>query len=325
MKTERRHELQHNALADSLGHWIDAARPYKRLLTGLAIAAVALAFGIVYTSAQSNQRLTQGWDDYFQAFNSPTNTEALNKFDDLSDDYSGTPIAFWSKLAAADIRLIEGTGQVFRDKPEAKDQIKRAAEGYESVYKQARDPLLQQRALYGLARAHESLNDLPEAQKEYQELAKRWPEGAYSEQARRRASDLERDTTRQFYDWFAKYESPKGHGMTGIKPDFSHDSLDNPNPDIKLPSIADLLPAADGLKKKEEPAKEEPAKEEPAKTESSAEPKIEAKDNDKAPTEKKDETSATPAPEEKKVAPADKTTEPAEPELKAPAKADESK
>ncbi len=38
MKTERRHELQTNVLADSLAHWIEAIKPYGRAILAGGIA-----------------------------------------------------------------------------------------------------------------------------------------------------------------------------------------------------------------------------------------------------------------------------------------------
>ena len=43
MKTERRHELQTNDLADWLGRKIDSARPHAKVISGIAIVA-ATAF-----------------------------------------------------------------------------------------------------------------------------------------------------------------------------------------------------------------------------------------------------------------------------------------
>ncbi len=41
MKTERRHELETNQLADSLGHWADAVRPYTNtILVGILLVVV---------------------------------------------------------------------------------------------------------------------------------------------------------------------------------------------------------------------------------------------------------------------------------------------
>ena len=38
MKTERRHELQTNVLADSLARWIDKAKPYSRAALAVLIS-----------------------------------------------------------------------------------------------------------------------------------------------------------------------------------------------------------------------------------------------------------------------------------------------
>lgn len=323
MKTERRHELQTNQLADSLGHWIEAIEPYKRLVAGGAVLVVLLIAALVYANSKSSAKVAAAWNDYFKAANSGD----PNQLDDTAEKYPGTPVAIWSYLVAADIRLAQGNDRLLKDKHDGRDQLHKAEEGYELVLKDARDPMLKQRAMFGLARTQESLGNLPDARKSYDELAKKYPNGPFLAYADRRAADLNKDSTKEFYDWLAHYEPPamKSSLTPGLKPDFSHESLDNPDKsnDIKLPSVVDLLPSAStdtGKKdqeKKDPDKKGEPSKDSPAEVKPEGDAK---KEDAKPPAEAKP---ATDAKSDAVKADAPKTdTKPAEPELKAPEKSE---
>jgi hypothetical protein len=70
-----------------------------------------------------------------------------------------------------------------------------------------------------------------------------YPESAFAKAAQRRADDLSNQQTKEFYDWFAKYERPrpmaKEPGIPGKKPAFSTESLGS-EPILKRPTFLDL-------------------------------------------------------------------------------------
>ncbi len=68
MKTERRHELQHNALADKLTYVIGVIEPYSRAILGVVLAVAALLFVWAYLSVRDQEFAEKGWDSFFQAF-----------------------------------------------------------------------------------------------------------------------------------------------------------------------------------------------------------------------------------------------------------------
>ncbi len=151
MKTERRHKLETNELADSLAHWVESVKPYVRTIMGLLIAAVVLAFAYAFVSRHSAAKAREGWDEYFQAFNQ----FSRDKFEDVADKYPGTPAAWWSKTVVGDMNLNEGTNLLYSDKPLGRDKLHSAVGDYESVLKDATESAVLQRATFGLARAHE--------------------------------------------------------------------------------------------------------------------------------------------------------------------------
>ena len=220
MKTERRHELKTNQLADSLAHWIEAAKPYSRAGLALVVAAVALVFAWGYLSAQNSRRDADGWQDYFEAFNSRRRFSTT--LSDTSERYAGTPAGQWSRLVLADIQLDDGTNRLFVEKKTAATNCGKRPRNIESILIEARQPMQLQRATFGLARAHEAMGMLDKARDEYRSIEKQWPDSPYVQVAEKRAKDLDQPGTKEFYDWFAKYEPPrpmsKEPGTPGAKP-----------------------------------------------------------------------------------------------------------
>ena len=276
MKTERRHELKTNQLADSLARWIEVARPYSRAGLALIVAAVALVFAWGYLSAQNSRRDADGWQEYFEAFTSRDPRDTLN---DTSERYAGLPAGEWSRLVLADIQLDDGTNKLFIEKKDARDELRQASDKYQSILLESRHPMMLDRATFGLARAHEALGLLDKARDEYRSLVKQWPDSPYAQVAQKRAKDLEQQTTKEFYDWFAKYEPARPFsrepGTPGAKPSFLDESLDDKG--LKLPSVlGDKLPLSeaagepgsspplDTTQPAEAPASAEPAAEKPA-------------------------------------------------------------
>jgi len=235
MKTERRHELQKNELADSLAHGIERVRPYSRVISGILLGIVALSIAWAYTSNKSARRVTSGWDQYFQAI-SQSDQDLLVQ---VAENYAGTPPAVWAKLTLADELLRDGSSRMLVDKREAKERLGRAANNYRGVVSEADEPILTQRASLGLGRTYESLNNLERAREQYQTIVRKWPDSAVAKAAKQRLDDLDKGLTKQFYDWIAKYEPPRTTSQpgspAGLKPDFK---LDNLGPsDIDLPSV----------------------------------------------------------------------------------------
>jgi hypothetical protein len=203
----------------------------------LIVAAVALLFAWSYFAAQNSRRDADGWQEYFQAFNS---RDLLDTLGDTSERYAGTPAGQWSRLVLADFQLETGTNRLFMERKTARDELRQAAEKYESLLIETRQPMQLQRATFGLARAHETMGMLDKAREEYRSIQKQWPDSPYVQVAEKRAKDLDQQGTKEFYDWFAKYEAPrpmsKEPGTPGAKPNFLDDSsLDDKG--LNLPSV----------------------------------------------------------------------------------------
>jgi len=239
MKTERRHELQTNVLADRLAHFIATVEPYSQMILAGVVAVLVLIFAFLYMSARQTERLTEGWNEYFAAFNA----QDVTKLATVAESFPKTPVADWGRLITADILLATNIGNLFDDKANAKQEIRRAANLYSNLFKSSDEPVILERAEFGLARAHESLGELSKAEGFYKAVAAHG--GAFAGLAKERLEDVKRPEVKEFYDWFAKYEPPSATEKPDKKLDFLRESLDNPNPSVmQLPgSITDKLPA----------------------------------------------------------------------------------
>ncbi|MBC8875210.1 MAG: hypothetical protein H8E44_37790 [Planctomycetes bacterium] len=236
MKTQRRHELQTNELADYLGKYLQQIQPYSRHITiGLGLVVVAIIAGVYYSNMRA-ARQGAGWSDYLAAFGS----EDSDALEEVAKLHGGTTAALWSLQSAGDIKLAMGTRQIFTDRDEAEESLKDAEEHFLAVEKDATGhPQLVQRAKYGLAQVNESLCKIDKARTYYDEVAKLAPDSALGKSAKRRHDRLANKSVEGWYAWFERQESsmppmPPGGPMGG--PDVSDDLDMLPaRPDISFP------------------------------------------------------------------------------------------
>ncbi|MFZ5830483.1 MAG: hypothetical protein ACOY3P_10360 [Planctomycetota bacterium] len=195
MKSERRHELEHNALADWLVKAYQDTSQHKNAIIVL-IAILGYTTWRRYTSMQANSASLA----VFDAGNDP------NELVKVREDYPRTGAAELATVAAADLYLAEGTDWLFQNKERARTQLRTAVENYQIALSRTSDDNLRQRATYGMARAREALGELDAARTLYREIGEKWPQGTYANTARTRLADLERTETKWLYDQMAKFD-----------------------------------------------------------------------------------------------------------------------
>lgn len=235
MKTERRHELATNVLADWLGEKIEAIKPYSTAISATVLAVVVAVFAYVYWSQKNQARQAKAWESYFSALDERGREDADESLLNVADDYANSPAGNWSRLSLADAQLAKGVDQLFNDRAASRQTLDDAAESYRAVLDDApADSALAERASFGLAEAYESKNELDKAREQYQALVDRWPNGAFTALAQERLNDLDQKSTKDFYDWFAKQspkpKAPKGPGKPGEKPAFDLGNLSDESP-----------------------------------------------------------------------------------------------
>lgn len=235
MKTERRHELATNVLADWLGEKIETLKPYSTAISATVLAVAVAIFAYVYWSQKNQARQAQGWESFFKALDERGREDADESLLNVADEYANSPAGNWSRLSLADAQLAKGVDQLFNDRAASKQTLDDAVESYRAVLEDAPDDSpLAERATFGLAEAYESKNDLDKAREQYRALVDRWPDGAFTALAQERLNDLDQKGTKDFYDWFAKQspkpKSPQGPGKPGEKPAFDLGNLSDESP-----------------------------------------------------------------------------------------------
>ena len=240
MKSERRHELQTNYLADHLGTAVQTSRPYA-MWVAIGIAAVvvlAIAYGI-YTT-QSAKANAEAWGDYY--FNMGAGDAEV--FQQVAEDHPNTAAANWAMQAWADNQLLLGLDQIYTNRKQAETTLEGAIDAYEGIIKSARETELKNRASIGLAQSYEALGKLDEATRYYQQVTSSSQDG-FAGLAAQRLAWIKSGEGKSFYDWFASVRStpeappalPGDLSRPPQSPDINFPQKQNP---LTLPGTAEL-------------------------------------------------------------------------------------
>ena len=246
MKSQERHKLQQNALADWLAKVITATRPYHNaILTGLIV--VILVFIVAaWWNSESAAQAENAWTQFFTAFGNSSTSQLVK----VAEDYPRSKASPAAVLAAADLQLAQGCNLLFINKASANQELNKAVEMYQSVLDQTRSAVFRAQATFGLARTREAQGKLESAVELYSELTTQWPDTAFAQLAARRLEDLKRAATKELYDKFAQFD-PKPAFSKEPAEKSGLDKLPEESPIFKLGTSSDQKP--------EEKAEDKPA------------------------------------------------------------------
>jgi len=234
MNSERRHELQQNALADLLGAQIKKIEPYTKLIAvGLSIAVLgAIAFGF-YRSAAVGAR-SDATLELLQN-SGAVDPEALAS---VGERYADTGAGALAKLLQADALLSEGIAGLFNDREAAEGQLDEALKQYTQVAQTSKDALLRSRAHFGVARTLESKGEVDKAVSAYNRVIDIGESDAIATAARNRIEHLKSPMTQEFFAWFAKqdFTPPDPTAPPALPSGVSLPDL----PDLDLPDVSPL-------------------------------------------------------------------------------------
>lgn len=204
MKSERRHELQENDLADSVEQLSERLRPYVTPILSVAIGALILVLVGLFVSSRWEANRSESWDTCLAALV----TGDPEGFREVILRYPGTPAAQWAELILADRNLSEATDLLFAKMDPANDvareRLEVAVAAYADVLSQRPTDMVAERATMGLAKARESLGELDQARRGYEAVANEYPSSPMANLATEHADDLAQDKTKAFYNWFAE-------------------------------------------------------------------------------------------------------------------------
>jgi hypothetical protein len=251
MKSERRHELQHNELAEWLFKAGQEVKPYQNYALAAVVAVVVLMAVYSVMSRASAAKNAQAWDELITSVDTQ-NTSSMTK---VAETYPGTDVAYMASVVAADFGLAEGCEQRFANKAQAMKALSGAVASYSMVLDQCRTPSLIERATYGLARAKETQGDLGAATDLYGKVAA--GKGTYAGAASDRLQDLQLRDTKLMFDYLSHLDpkpSFSNQPGIGLSPNFGGETVPEEGPIVTPEPKSQTKPDA------KKPEKEEPKK-----------------------------------------------------------------
>jgi len=240
MKTERRHDLETNELAVRLARWIEKLKPYTGSLLGGLILLCGIAVVSSFWASQSAAKRRAAWDEFAIA-RSTTDPElaSLRRVAD-KEEYAGTSMREWAYIAWADRQVLLASSEYLVNRESAQDRLRQVVGIYEELAEGISDPVIQNRARFGLARVYELQNKLEKAREQYALV-----QGELEPMAAYRAEQLDLTKVQEACAWLATAELPRrglpgGVGESGVRPNF-----DATLPDVSLPASSQESPALD--------------------------------------------------------------------------------
>lgn len=231
MKSERRHELQHNMLAEWLITTYTQIKPYQNAILGVVVLLLVAVAGYKWWSVYSANRNTEAWEAVDKAMKGPNGAE----MEKVLTQHPASSAAPWAAIQAGESYHHSALEALLSDKETAGKELSKAVELYQNALKDANSPMISQRATFDLARAlesqavtvepKESQGKLDEAARYYKQVRDQWPNGLYADEATKRLKDLETAATQSRYEQLALYTPPQSPA-----PDAAKDSTGTKTP-----------------------------------------------------------------------------------------------
>ncbi len=230
MKSEHRHQLQTNVLADQTGKAIEQAKPFTPIvLGGIAVVSIlGIVMAIWHNSSLNTE--SKAWTDFY--FATGSQNPAADDWAPIHEDYPNTAAAGWARQAQADRYLQQGLDLIFRDKKQAEDVLQKASKGYDALI-DSHDPLLRVRATFGLAQVYETMGDAEKATSNYKKLLQMQSvTPSLAAEVQRRIDWMDGPEGKAFFAWFKDYK-PDVASPLNLPP------LNNlpGNPNLSFPTI----------------------------------------------------------------------------------------
>ena len=213
MKSERRHKLQHNTLADSIANAIMTGQKYIGVILAGVLLILAIYLGISFWNSSTKEYDALAWQGYGRAMANMNPTD-LEKVADIFPDHE---VCAWALTTAGNLHLQLALSELSRDKPNreiTKEELGKAIAVYTDAlnFKGIQKPCKEQ-VLFGLGRSHETLAALDgskemvdKALENYQALVDLSADGAYAGLAETQIAKLNNSQTMRFLEDYAKID-----------------------------------------------------------------------------------------------------------------------
>lgn len=195
MKSERRHELEKNALAQGLVIAVEKIKPHVNTILWGAIGAVALFLIVKWLVAWHEGANEVAWDKFYEvAGKDPAELEKV------AEDNPRSVLSDRALLTAANHRVAVAAFQLFTNKAMAKTELRKAEEDCRKVLGESQNADNLQWATFTLARLKETSGELDEAIKLYEQVKA----SGFAEVASQRIETLKLQGTKEFQDRLAQ-------------------------------------------------------------------------------------------------------------------------
>ncbi len=191
MKAEERKALEQNSLVHGLEEAYEGVKkgPSSAVFYWVGgIVAVALVVGLFwYFTGAAEAIASARWAAL-------ANVAFPGQLEDLlsKSDWKDTPQGRLARFKQARLDLAQGLRELGIDKKAALKLIETAAGEYEALMKASgRVPVLQQEAIWGAAKARETLGEIDKAKEHYQRLVKDYEKTALGEDAAKQIKRLD--------------------------------------------------------------------------------------------------------------------------------------
>ena len=190
--------------------------PYRNTIFGVGLLLVVFFIGLSLWHSHSVSQAGEAWNSLgapvFQP-GSSLNEQTISVMDQAAKTYHGEPAAEWAEVFAGDTALMAGTNKILTDKKIGIEFLNDAQKRYTEALKTLTIPGAREQAMFGNARAIESLvqnaDDLKQAIAAYEELKKSFPNGMFKTVVDgRRLERLGKKDALAFYQKLAQY-TPK--------------------------------------------------------------------------------------------------------------------
>lgn len=238
MKSQRRHQLQQNALADALGTGLDRATPWLKPAAAILIV-VLLGLGIYwFFQSRSQSYRASAAGELLLA----TGDEDPRTYEAIASQYPDTAAGRWALLAEGDLYLAQGIDALYVDRSEAEDLLEDAVQSYRAALADATEPMIVTHAHFGLAQALEASGELEEAAEHFELVAQTTDSEVLKETAQQRAEHLRSSEAKEFYAWLASAAGTGGAaGLQGQTPAGGAGASGLPDmPNFSLPDLGSL-------------------------------------------------------------------------------------
>ncbi|MFO0948043.1 MAG: hypothetical protein U1D30_19325 [Planctomycetota bacterium] len=260
MKSEERHQLEQNELADWVLRLVGIVRPYLLYMFVAAVVVVGVLIGLSIQSNAKQQTQQDAWREFFTA-------QDAAQFEVLLSRYPDSLAAPYTRLRIADLKFDEGKKSLITNRAKALSLFDESIKFYEELTKNSSTPSdVKQQAQFGVGLALESKGALEEAKKAYEVVVTEFSGSEYALRAQNRIKQIETPSAKEFYAALADYK-PIG-ANTDLPPLEDNNAIPVPPPTTPGAAPTTPEPTATPMPPKEEPATSKeaapPVKEEPA-------------------------------------------------------------